>query len=286
METKVAESATVEPVPRRCTWWFQGADRSAQGFASFAVFRAGIIVSNLFLLSSFLHLANQEAGCLDEQGEIIDKCEGRVYGQKPGSLIANIAVISGILGALLMPLVGALLDYTEYRWITGVVSSIIIVLVQAIQIGTVSSTWFYMTILQAINGFLYSVVILVSYAYMPDMARYVGEVKMAQYQGNFSTIQFGCQVVFLIFAVGLSFLLKLNGGGQDDVRLAQITQGMDVLWSIPSGILAWRLFPHVPASRSLPQHQRLWSAGFQKNWETVKLLNRHYRKSLCINLLN
>ena len=97
------ETATSSTTNARCCTWFEG-NPCAQGLAFCAIFRAGIIISNLFLLSSLLHLANAEAGCLDDDGEIVENCEGRVYGQKPGSLVANIAVISGVMSALFMPL--------------------------------------------------------------------------------------------------------------------------------------------------------------------------------------
>ena len=282
LDTPEAETAAKASKARSC--WFEG-NPYAQGLAYCAVFRAGLIISNLFLLSSLLYLANEAAGCIDEDGEILENCEGRVYGQKPGSLIANIAVISGVMSALLMPLFGAILDYTSYRWITGVMASMTIVVIQAIQIGTVSSTWFPMAILEAFAGFLYMVLILATFAYQPDLARQVGEAKLTKFQGNFGSLQFGLEVVFLIVAVGLSILLKFNGGGEDNVRLAQVTQAMSVIWSIPTAILAWRLLPHVPASRTLPEKQRLWSAGFKENWQTTKRIYRDYRKSLFLFLV-
>ena len=160
-----------------------------------------------------------------------------------------------------------------------------IVVIQAIQIGTIASTWFPMAILQAIAGFLYMVLILAIFAYQPDLARQVGEAKMTKFQGNFGSLQFGLEVVFLVVAWGLSVLLKFNGGGEDAVRLAHVTQAMDVIWSIPTGILTWRLLPHVPASRTLPEKQRLWSAGFKQNWQTVKRIHRDFRKSLFLFLV-
>jgi len=62
-------------------------------------------------------LASEHVGCVEESiedGEIIvvDDCQERVYGAfRPAALISNIAVISGLLGATLMPLAGAV-------WIT------------------------------------------------------------------------------------------------------------------------------------------------------------------------
>jgi MFS-type transporter involved in bile tolerance (Atg22 family) len=98
----------------------------------------------------------------------------------PASLVANIAILSGVLSALLMPIAGAMVDYTPYRRRLGCVSAFLMILIQAIQIGTVSQTWFPMSILQGLAGFLYQVQVLATYAYLPDIARSVGESTMTR----------------------------------------------------------------------------------------------------------
>ena len=114
-------------------------------------------MSNLYLATSFVFLANQEAGCLDENNMTILNCRGRVYGMAPSAIVSNVAVVSGILSAFFMPLFGAILDYTSHRKLVGVIATVIMVMVQAVQIYTVESTWFPMVILQAVSGFLYQV---------------------------------------------------------------------------------------------------------------------------------
>ena len=135
-------------------------------------------MSNIYLTSSLIYLASKEIGCVDKEDEVNDDCTGKVYGMTPSALVANIATISGILSALFMPLFGAITDYTDHRWMLGVVSSALMTVIQAVQIGTVSATWFPMAVLQAIAGFLYQVEVLAIYAYLPDIARTVGEEKM------------------------------------------------------------------------------------------------------------
>lgn len=127
-------------------------------------------MSNIFLSTALITLAEMELGC-DDVGE---EC-GKIYGFKPSSLISNIAVITGILSAFFMPIIGAITDYTNHRHTLGMVASILLVTIQAIQIGTVESTWFPMAILQAINGFIYQIITLVSYAYFPEIQATVAE---------------------------------------------------------------------------------------------------------------
>jgi MFS-type transporter involved in bile tolerance (Atg22 family) len=137
-------------------------------------------MSNIFLSSSFIYLASEQAGCLDEEGDVIEDCNEEVYGFKPASFVTNIAVISGVLSALFMPLVGAMIDYTPYRKAVGVGSAVVLVMIQAAQIGTVSATWLAMAVLQALAGFLFQVQVLAVYAYLPDMAYILGEETMTK----------------------------------------------------------------------------------------------------------
>lgn len=132
-------------------------------------------MSNVFLSTSFIYLASEQAGCLDEEDKVVDNCDARVYGMSPTALVSNIAVFSGILSAFLMPFTGAIVDFTPHRRTLGIAVAMLIVLIQAAQIGTVSETWFPMAMLQAIIGFLYQMQILATYAYLPDVARTCGE---------------------------------------------------------------------------------------------------------------
>jgi len=79
--------------------------KEAKGFALLGVTRGTIIMTNIFLSTSLLYLARIAAGC-----DIEDvNCSNTVYGFRPSSLITNIAVVSGILAALLMPFTGAII---------------------------------------------------------------------------------------------------------------------------------------------------------------------------------
>lgn len=163
-----------------CAWTNFHGVAEAKGYAILGTARGAIVMSNIFLSTSIIYLASVEAGCVDENGTVVDDCENKVYGFIPSSLIANIAVISGLLSAFLMPLIGAIVDYTPHRKATGIVAAILLILIQGVQIGTVAATWFPMTVLQAVAGFIYQVEVLATYAYLPEIARSVGEKIMTQ----------------------------------------------------------------------------------------------------------
>ena len=137
-------------------------------------------MSNIFLSASFVYLAREEAGCIDEEGEFIEDCNGKAFGFQPASFVSNIAVVASFLTALFMPVIGAMVDYTTHRKRVGVVSAALMILIQVIQIGTVSETWLPMALLQAIAAFLYEAHILSTFAYLPEISYRVDEATMTQ----------------------------------------------------------------------------------------------------------
>ena len=140
--------------------------------------RGALIMANLFLSTSLIFLASEAAGCLDDEGKVADTCTNNVNGMLPAALVTNIAIVSGLLAAFLMPLAGAMIDYTAHRRAVGITVAVLMISIQAILIGTVSQTWFAMAILQGISGFLYRVQGLTAYAYLPEIARAVGQSTM------------------------------------------------------------------------------------------------------------
>ena len=99
-----------------------------------------ILMSNVFLSAAFITLAEKEIGCHYSDDAIDHEECGTVYGFKPSSLITNIGTITGILSACLVPFIGAVIDCTDYRRKVGASSALLMMVIQAIQIGTFQST--------------------------------------------------------------------------------------------------------------------------------------------------
>lgn len=142
-------------------------------------------MSNIFLSTALIYLASESVGCVEEDSDgvmvIVEDCDERAYGVfRPSALITNVAVIAGFLSSTLMPLAGAIVDYTDYRWHVGVVSAIALIVLQACQIGTNSATWFYMSIGQAFAWFFFDVQFLATYAYLPSITGQVTERAMTK----------------------------------------------------------------------------------------------------------
>lgn len=261
-----------------CTCWTNfGLDTSAKGYLLLGIGRGSIIMAGVYLSSSLIYLANIDAGCVDpETEEVIPGCNGKTHGFKPSALIANVAVISGLLAAIFSPVVGAIIDYTSYRRQIGIGSAVFSSLVQGAQIYTVESTWFVMSILQAIVGFVFIIQVLVAFAYLPEMARNVGGMMMNSYTKWFTFIQFLSQILFVLVITILGVALQWDTveSGQAGQVLVTVVSSLAFGW-------AWGyLLPDCPARRKLPEGHSLWIEGFRQNYRTLKQINRHYKKGV------
>ena len=186
-----------------------------------------------------------------------------------------IATASGILAAFLMPLIGAIIDYTPHRKTAGILSAVMIWLIQFAQIWTNSQTWFAMLILQAINGFVYQVQFLATFSYFPEIADVVGQQTMNNFISKFRMIQFGSEVVFIVIITALSLALKSS-----DVILSSYSQILSVIWIGICFYFGWKTLPQVPPKRVLRSDQSVLTAGFIQTLKTVKNIHTNHGGSL------
>lgn len=235
-----------------------------------------VIMSNFFLSSALITLAKISTGCDPDD----DECDGQVYGFKPSSLISLIATVTGILSAFLLPVIGAIVDYTKYRKEMGVAFAAFLIAIQATQIATYEATWFPMAILQAINGFNYQALTLAAYAYIPEIRRAVGEETMTVYTARFYTYMFGSEALFLAIVVGITLPM-----GASDVLTGQIGQGVNVVMSGSFYALASYYFTKKEPMRQLSEGTSLVWAGFKQVCITSKGIVEHYPKTLTWFLL-
>jgi len=241
-----------------------------------------LLLSNVFLSASFITLAKNHAGCMqkDENGNfsVIDEvCDKKVYGFKPSSFITNIAAIAGVLVAFLLPFIGAIVDYTRYRKLIGCIAAALVISIQTIQIGTVEATWFFMTILQAINGFLSQCVRLAAFSYLPEIHRIVGDRIMPQLNTRFFILAACASITYLVLVAGSGFLTKTFN---NDVKTAQIGQAVDMVVSGIFYALGFYFFTKKEPRRELPENESLFFAGFKQVFFTARGIWRHYRSTL------
>jgi len=230
-----------------------------------------LIMSNIFLSTAIIRLAEMELGCVGDDVEC-----GKIHGFKPSSLLALSATVSGILSAFLLPFIGAIVDFTPNRHLLGVISAIVIVAIQAIQIYTVESTWFPMAILQSINGFVYQSASLAAYGYLPEISASLEEKKFQWYSSLYYIVFFAHQVIFLVAVAAIAIIFSTG-----DVLTAQISQGIDTVVTGGFFALTWYFFTKKEAKSELPPGSTLFRAGFVQVFKTAKGLHQHYPKTVA-----
>ena len=246
--------------------------------------RACLGTASLFMGPALLELAQQQAtattdgGCTtQQQQQHAEECT--VYGFRPSSLLTNLAVVSGLGSAILLPYAGALVDHTPHRRAVGAYAGLALVVVKGIEVLVSSHTWLYITFLQFVSALLFYVHLVAFYAYVSEQS------KCPQHQAHLNAtlgiVKYVATLLYMLQVIGISTLL-----GVGDVGTARIGQTLSVLTAGPTLYLAWQphWLPDRPAQRPIPANQSLWTAGGGQLRRTLSqlLYERHRRPLLYL----
>ena len=116
---------------------------------------------------------------------------------------------------------GAITDFTPHRKAVGVISAIILVVLQAIFIFTFESTWLIIAFMKAITDFVYHAQELATFSYLPEMASIVNDSTMAHFSSIFSMLQFSSVLIFLVLIIAISLTFQL-----DDIAVNHVSQSI------------------------------------------------------------
>lgn len=231
-----------------------------------------IMGAAVFVNSALLKLAKEAAGC-DEWIEE-ETCKGRVYGMRPSSLLTNIVMISGLVSASMMPLVGSIVDHTPYRRAMGRYSALALTLLVFVQIILLKRVlWFAAAFLQVLVAFAYSVHLCASFAYLPELS--TDKAKLAKYTARFTAAQYSASAIFL---TGMIIILIVLGIGEgQEVAAARLSQSVVFHVCIIFFGIAWtKFFRERPASQAVPEGSTVASAGFRRLIHTSQRILTHH----------
>ena len=238
-------------------------DASARGVA--------VMGTAVFVSSDLLRLAKEATGCAEYEEMWQQECNERVYGMRPSSILTNIVMIVGLTSAILMPLIGSIIDHTRYRRAVGSISAAFMSVMILIQMLVMEDYWFVAAILQIFVAFSYTVHLCSVYAYLPELT--TDHEKLTQYAARFSAAQYSGSVVFLVAMVGILSVINRN----DNIRSSTISQTVVFIVCLTFFGYAWtRLFRPRPASQRVPKDHTLLSAGFWKIQKTAQTILLHH----------
>jgi UMF1 family MFS transporter len=275
METQhVGEQEPKDPmlryVPR--VFKFDRAPIEATGLSLDIYARATILMSSLFLGPALLSLAAEEAqlDCEAAGVDDIHECvvDARVYGFRPSSLLSNIAIAAGLLGALILPPCGAIMDYTPYRRHVGVISGLCLILVKGVEIMISLDTWFFITCLQVLSSVLFSIHLSSIYAYTSELGMDPND--QAKYNTYYFIVMFCSTLVFMVEVLAFAFLFDTS-----DVGTAKIALTIAAATCILFFGFAWTyLFRDRPPLSLVEEGQSVFLSGFRKLIRTSVRIKR------------
>uniref|UniRef100_A0A7S3VA17 Major facilitator superfamily (MFS) profile domain-containing protein n=1 Tax=Chaetoceros debilis TaxID=122233 RepID=A0A7S3VA17_9STRA len=210
---------------------------------------AAWVASSVYLSTVFVKFAYIEAGCAIDipDGEtVLPECNGRIYGIKPSSILTVFVMALGVITALFLPIVGALLDSSNWRRAVGAITGVVLCVITLIQSFVSEEIWFPIFVLQLFSSVILTVNVCVALAYLPELTQDKSE--LARYN-TVALIFFNSSVVvYLIAMTVVSSLLSTSDNDLASARVALLT--VFVLQIIFYGISWFRLFT-PRASRAL-----------------------------------
>jgi len=225
--------------------------------------------------SAIIRLASKDVGCQNPR-----VCDVAVKGGilKPSSLLTTTSAIVGVVGALLMPFVGAIVDHTRHRKLLGVVSGFVVVLVTGLQImiSQDPNNWLFMLILDAFGTFGLLVHTTSVFAYLPDLTR--DEASLPAYTSAFTVRQYSAQVLFTSLLIVVNKVRNADRTLESSIQTARDASGMAFgVGALFIGYSWLFLFRKRPALSQVPEGQSLLSTGFLQVQTTAGRIWRDYK---------
>lgn len=242
----------------------------ATGWAMDASARAPINQAGAFVGTALLRLATADAGCTSTAA-----CGITVYDLRPSSLLTLTSAVTGVVAALLMPVFGAIVDYTRHRKLVGSVSALIIVVITGIQISIVESNWLFILILEAIGGFTLLVHVTAVFAYLPDLT--TNESDLAHYTSRFNIRQYAVQTLYVGVLVIIGGIRGVDDTLNGTVQSARVSLVLALVIAAPLFAYAWTfLFRKRPALSKVPEGSNLLTSGFIQVGRTCRRIWSRY----------
>ncbi|KAG7353681.1 vacuole effluxer Atg22 like protein [Nitzschia inconspicua] len=250
--------------PEGLGWALDGVARSVQ-----------FIGAGAFLSTTLLRLAKEAAGCETEapKGEMIPECNETIYGIKPSSLLTTYTMVVGVASSAMLPLIGAVIDYTPHRLAVGRAVSFLYTVLIFPTIFLNDKTWFAVAVIQVVISVVGWVQTSITYAYLPELT--TDELLLGEWTKSFTMTQFLSMVLYLAVIIGG---LTVVGKSSDDVLTSQVAMIVAFVANATILPVVWGcLFQKRQPLHSLPEGRSLWTQGFRQLWETSKHISKNYR---------
>jgi phytanoyl-CoA hydroxylase len=201
---------------------------------------------------------------------------GSVYGFKPSSLLTLFTSLIGVVAAIMMPIVGAVVDHTSHRRLMGVLSGVLSVAFIGGQIAISQDNWFTMLLIDACQTLVYLVHTTSVFAYLPDLS--LDQNVIAKYTSQFNIRQYCGQFTFVSLVVICGEIRGTDRTIESTVQTAKDAAGIAFAFGALFIGYAWIfLFRDRPALSKVPEGSNLITTGFKQVSRTAKVILAEYR---------
>ena len=247
----------------------------ATGCATDMYTRSTVFMASIFLGPALLELATAQAekegneNHCDNNNSIGEDCEARIYGFKPSSLLANVAIVGGLVSTIILPIFGAIIDHTYFRRQVGAITAVNLTIIKLIETIFLNKHWFVVANLQILSLVNFQLHCVAVYAYSAELSNH--PTKQSQYQTYFFTSMFVSMFLYM-----LEVLIPGTIKGWDDVTTASWACCVTTITCVPLFTLTWRyLFRECPPIRQIPEGESLLTAGFTKLLRTHRHISQN-----------
>jgi len=215
--------------------------------------------------------------CDDPDGTVLCKNSKscHVYGANPSNVISLVSTLSGITCAVLMPLIGALVDYSTKRKEVLVGTMVLLICTNLVQCFLAEPTWFALAVIQAIiGGGAYMAHQVCLFAYIPELSRDPADVPPIMASTKvFETVAI---LVFFVAVLGIPPFLLGGCTPDNDISGAVIGQLFVVIVGTPFALVGLNLIGKRPALHELAEGSTLATVGLRQVARTIGTLRSKY----------
>jgi MFS-type transporter involved in bile tolerance (Atg22 family) len=184
------------------------------------------------------------------------------------------STVVGLVVAICLPIVGAILDHTSFRKKLGQYTALIQICLVSTLCFISENNWFVMVVVQVFSTLVGWVHTLVIFAYLPELT---SDPKiLIKWTANFHLLQYVFVMVFLPSMVAVLYFL---GYTNNEIMSARIATGTSL--AISTILFGWtwtRLMEPRGTLQTLPEGASLRTIGFIRVWTTAKEICQNYRQ--------
>ena len=237
-----------------------------------------VVGSGAFLATAILRIAEEAYTCrLDFANttdvDLMEECGPGVGSLNPSSLLTAYALVIGITATLMLPFIGAVIDYTRHRLLIGRIVSILYLAFLCPLMFLNEDNYVKILCCHGCSVFLGWFVVAIQYSYLPDLTD--SEMQLLVWTKQFTIWTYIGMIVYLAFII---ILVVLTKNVRNDILTCKIGMAVSFAINVIMMILSW----WVLFDKRKPLHERpansssLCTLGFKQLYGTTVHIFKNY----------